>query len=493
MPTNNEATLAVVLGPDREITGLTADSRAVQPGFLFAALPGSRHDGRAFLAEAIARGASTVLVPADSALPAECQGVTVIEDPAPRRRFALLAAGFYRHHPRTIAAVTGTNGKTSTVQFARQLWTLLGRPAVSLGTLGAIAPDGQPYPGLKGLASMTTPDPVALHAGLAVLAEAGIDHVALEASSHGLDQSRLDGLPVSAAGFTNLSRDHLDYHGSMEVYLSAKAALFERVVSAEGTAVLNADTPEFAPLAAIAGCRGLRVIGYGEQGRDLRVLGLTPEAHGQRLDLSVFGQPHALVLPLVGRFQAWNALCALGLVLAGIDDPVEVEQAVRALEQLQGVAGRVERVGVHPSGAPIYVDYAHSPDALETVLTALRPHARGRLVVAFGCGGDRDRGKRPVMGAIAARLADRVIVTDDNPRSEDPAAIRREILTACPTAEEIGDRALAIRAALDGLAAGDLVVIAGKGHEQGQIIAGQVRPFDDAAEVRAALAEAASR
>ncbi len=477
-----QTTVAGLDGADLEIAGLTADSRAVRPGFLFAALPGSRSDGRAFIADAVAKGAVAILAPPGTRI--EAPGIRLIEDPAPRRAFALLAAAFYGRQPETVVAVTGTNGKTSTVQFVRQIWERLGRRAACLGTLGLSAPAGVEWAG----PGMTTPDPVALHAGLAALAGAGVDHLAMEASSHGLDQFRLDGVRLKAAGFTNLTRDHLDYHGDMTSYLAAKGALFARVLADQGMAVLNADAPEFPELALLCQIRGIRVLGYGHAGREIKVRGVTPLPHGQRLALEFLGRPVEIELGLIGRFQAWNALCALGLVLAA-NPAGEVGPAVEALESLEGVPGRLQRVAHHPAGAPVIVDYAHTPDALETVLTALRPHADRRLVVVFGCGGDRDRGKRPVMGEIAVRLADRVIVTDDNPRSEVAAAIRAEILAAAPGAVEIGDRHAAIRAAVKDLAAGDLLVIAGKGHEQGKIVGAETITFDDATEARAAVAE----
>ncbi len=477
--------MTITDGPDLEIAGLTADSRAVRPGFLFAALPGSTVDGRAFIADAVAKGAAAILAPPGTVI--DAPGIRLIEDPAPRRAFALMAAAFYHRQPKTVIAVTGTNGKTSTVQFARQIWARTGKRAACLGTLGLDAPEGVTWAG----PSMTTPDPVALHAGLAALAEAGVSHLAMEASSHGLDQFRLDGVRLKAAGFTNLSRDHLDYHGDMQGYLAAKGALFARVLADDGMAVLNADAPEFPELALLCQIRGIRVLGYGYAGREIKVRDVIPLPHGQRLGLEFLGRPVVIDLPLIGRFQAWNALCALGLVLAA-DPAGDVAPAVEALESLEGVPGRLQLVGHHPTGAPVIVDYAHTPDALETVLTALRPHAEKRLVVVFGCGGDRDRGKRPVMGEIAVRLADRAIVTDDNPRSEVPAAIRAEILAAAVGAEEIGDRRAAIRAAVRGLEAGDLLLIAGKGHEQGQIVGAETRPFDDATEVLAAIAEVAS-
>ncbi|HEY0833560.1 MAG TPA: UDP-N-acetylmuramoyl-L-alanyl-D-glutamate--2,6-diaminopimelate ligase, partial [Azospirillum sp.] len=363
---------------------------------------------------------------------------------------------------------------------ARQIWATLGAKAASLGTLGIAGP------GVDRYGAMTTPDPVTLHQVLAEVKDAGIERLAMEASSHGLDQFRLDGVRVAAAGFTNLTRDHLDYHGGMEAYFAAKAMLFDRVLSPDGAAVLNADIPEFDGLSAICSNRGQRVFGYGFAGRELKVRGIEPLPHGQRLSLTVLGRDHTVELPLVGRFQAWNALCALGLVIA---TGADAAAAVEALATLDGVPGRLQHVATHPNGAPVFVDYAHTPDALETVLTALRPHAAGRLVVVFGCGGDRDRGKRPVMGELAGRLADRAIVTDDNPRTEEPASIRRAVLAGNPAAEEIGDRRSAIRAAVQGLGPGDVLVVAGKGHEQGQTIGSEVRPFDDAAEARAAVSE----
>jgi len=464
-------------GRDVEITGLSADSRTIEPGALFAALPGSRTDGRRFIADAIARGAAVVLAGPD--LAGSELGVPLLLDPDPRRRLALMAARWSGRQPRCIVAVTGTSGKTSVAGFARQLWNHLGHPAASLGTLGLIAPGGRSATGL------TTPDPVRLHALLAELATAGIDHLALEASSHGLDQRRLDGVRLLAAAFTNLSRDHFDYHGTFEGYLAAKRRLFSELLPPGGTAVLNADQPEFESLATVCRERGIAVLDYGRRAQRLRLLQRQPRADGQALELSIDGRRHQVAIRLVGAFQAANLLAALGLVLASGAD---AEDAAGLLERLEGAAGRLELIGVHPCGAPIFVDYAHKPDALAQVLDALRPHTDGRLAVMFGCGGDRDPGKRPVMGEIAAARADLVFVTDDNPRSEDPAAIRRAILEACPGAIEIGDRRAAIRAAVEELRTGDALVVAGKGHETGQIVGDVVLPFDDAVEVRAALA-----
>lgn len=462
------------------ITGLTADSREVRPGFLFAALAGARADGRAFVADALANGATHILAPEGTALPPGTEGVTLITDANPRRRFARAAAAFYGRQPAVIAAVTGTSGKTSVANFTRQIWEALGCQAASIGTLGITAP------GIERYGALTTPDPVALHASLADLAAAGVTHLAMEASSHGLDQHRLDGVAVTAAAFTNLSLDHLDYHGTMDAYLAAKARLFTEVLAADGTAVINADAPEGADVAAAATAAGRRVTTYGTAGGDYRLVEAAPLAEGLALTVELAGRRRRATLSLAGVFQAHNVLAALGLVLAGA---VDADAAVDALPRLQGVRGRLERVARTPAGATVYVDYAHKPGALEAVLTALRPHAAGRLVVVFGCGGDRDRGKRPVMGAIAARLADRVWVTDDNPRTEAPEAIRAEVLAGCPAAREVGDRGQAIGAAIRDLGAGDVLVIAGKGHETGQIVGDAVRPFDDAAVARAVVAD----
>ena len=463
---------------DLQVTGLTADSRAVQPGYLFAALPGSRADGRQFIADAVARGAAAILAPSGTRLPAGIDEVHLITDDRPRRRFALMAAAFFGRQPAVVAAVTGTNGKTSAAHFTRQIWERLGQTAASLGTLGITAP------GRDGGGALTTPDPVALHAGLADLAAAGVDHLAMEASSHGLDQHRLDGVRVDAAGFTNISRDHLDYHGTMDAYLAAKTRLFTEVLVPGGIAVMNADSPVFASLARSATDAGRRLFSYGRAGRDIRLDDAQAGADGLDVALSVQHRAYSVHLPLVGRFQVENALCALGLVLA---TGAPTNDAVAALNALRGVRGRLERVARRANGAVVYVDYAHTPEALDTVLAAVRPHTAGRLVVVFGCGGDRDRGKRPEMGAIARQLADRCIVTDDNPRSEDPAAIRAAVRVACPDAREIGDRAEAIRAAIAELDPQDVLVIAGKGHETGQIVGDTVRPFDDAEQARLAV------
>ncbi len=514
-PTPAAATAAAALA--RPVRGLTADSREVAPGWLFAALPGVRVDGRAFIDQAIGQGAVAVLAPPGTRLPGSLRvgrngqplddplpeitadAPVLIEDPEPRRRLALFAARFYGRQPTAVVAVTGTNGKTSVVRFAAQLWRAVGKRAASLGTLGLEAPDTT----LGRAGALTTPDPVALHADLAALADAGIDCLAIEASSHGLAQHRLDGLALAAAGFTNLSRDHLDYHGTMAAYLIAKRGLFDRVLPPGGTAVINADLPEASALITAAAERGQPVIDYGVEAQALRVERVTPLPDGQRVALSVFGRPRTVTLGLVGRFQLWNALCALGLTIAA--DPragaaaggaaarhARQDALVAALERLTGVPGRLERVARRARGGEVFVDYAHTPDALAAMLAALRPHVGGRLTVVIGAGGDRDAGKRPQMGHAATAGADRVIVTDDNPRTEDPAAIPGEILPACPGARDIGDRGEAIATAVAGLTAGDLLLVAGKGHESGQIIGTEVVPFDDAAVVRAAFAETAS-
>jgi UDP-N-acetylmuramoyl-L-alanyl-D-glutamate--2,6-diaminopimelate ligase len=466
---------------DREISGLASDSRRVKPGTLFAALPGAHADGRAFVADAIARGAAALLVEegfaaamraelAEQARQPDVAPIPVLDDDNPRRRFALLTARFYGAQPERIAAVTGTNGKTSTVTFARQLWLRMGEAAASIGTLGVVAPDYQ-EPG-----ALTTPDPVELHRILAELKRRGVDRLAVEASSHGLDQYRLDGVELTAAVFTNLTRDHLDYHKTFEAYLAAKLRLFAEILPAHGHAVINADSPEFEHVASVARARRQRIVTFGVKGEDVQILQARPTAAGQHLRLSVGGQPFEGDVPLIGTFQSANVAAALGLLLACGE---QTEACLRALPALTGVPGRMELAATLANGAAVYVDYAHTPDALANALASARPHASGRLVVVFGCGGDRDAGKRPEMGRISVRLADQVIVTDDNPRSESAAAIRAAVMAGAAGATEIGDRAQAIAAAVDSLRAGDVLLIAGKGHEQGQIIGDKVIPFDD--------------
>jgi len=459
-----------------EILGLTADSRQVRPGYLFAALAGSRTDGRRYIEEAIGRGAVAVLATPDVRLLEA--NVPLIADANPRRRLSLLAARFYGRQPRTIAAVTGTAGKTSVACFTRQLWTELGFQAASLGTLGILAP------GVWHSASLTTPDPIWLHRELAELAAAGIDHLALEASSHGLDQYRLDGVEIRASAFTNLGRDHLDYHPDMASYFAAKRRLFSEVMAPASIAVLNADAPEYEALAVSCRARRHRVLSYGRRGETLTLEAAEASAGGLNVRFLLDKRRRSVSLNLLGAFQASNLLAALGLVL-GLGG--EREAAISALAHVQGTPGRMQQVARLENGAAIVVDYSHKPDSLAAVLEALRPLAKGRLHVVFGCGGDRDAGKRPEMGAIAARLADFVIVTDDNPRSEDAGAIRRQVLAGCPDAREIGDRAEAIERAVEALGTNDLLLIAGKGHERTQIVGERVLPFDDAVVARAAV------
>jgi UDP-N-acetylmuramoyl-L-alanyl-D-glutamate--2,6-diaminopimelate ligase len=468
------------LARDPEITGLSADSRKIGPGFLFAALPGVKADGRSYIPDALARGAVAVLAPPGTAL-ADDRALLLTDD-NPRRRFALMAARFHAHQPKTLVAVTGTNGKTSVVNFTRQIWAHLGLPAASLGTIGVIAP------GRHEAGSMTTPDPVELHRILDQLAAEGVTHTAFEASSHGLDQYRLDGARLSACAFTNLTRDHLDYHGDMDAYLLAKSRLFSELLPAGGAAVINADSPNAGPLLSLCRARGHRLLRFGTQSGEVRIARIQPSTDGQDLELFVFERFYQLHLPLAGQFQAWNAACALGLVLAG---DVDANRAVEALVHLEGVPGRLQKVAGTPVGSSVYVDYAHTPDGLETALKAIRPHVSGRLLLVFGCGGDRDKGKRPMMGRIAADLADIAIVTDDNPRTEKAADIRSEILAACSGATEIGDRHEAIRRAVSQLRAGDVLMIAGKGHENGQIVGNKILPFDDAEEARRAVEDLA--
>ena len=463
-----------------DITGLTADSRAVREGYLFAAVPGTQVDGRQFIADAVNKGARAVLAPKGTQLDAGLDA-QLVEAEEVRSAFARMAAAFYGRQPAFIAAVTGTNGKTSVATFARQIWTAAGAQAASVGTLGLV-PEIADSPG-----KLTTPDPEALHRCLAQLADQGVDRLAIEASSHGLDQARLDGLNVAAAAFTNLTQDHLDYHGTMQAYLAAKLRLFGHLLRADGTAVVNADSQSAGDVLDACRQRGLTAWSYGEAaGSDLRLAARQPTLAGQHLDLELFGESAQVQLPLVGKFQAMNALAALGLVLAS---GLPRDAALAAMAELEGVPGRLQRVAETPAGGQVFVDYAHTPDALETVLQALRPHVGRRLICIFGCGGDRDRGKRPIMGEIAARLSEVAVVTDDNPRSEDPAAIRREIMAAAPDAREVDDRARAIREAIAEMAEGDLLLIAGKGHETGQIVGDQTLPFDDAEVARAAIAQ----
>lgn len=467
-------------GADPEILGVTTDSRKAGPGFLFAALAGAKADGARFVADAVARGAAAVI--AGRGADVGDVAVPVVRADEPRRAVAIAAARFHGPQPATIVAVTGTSGKTSVAAFTRQIWATLGHEAASIGTIGIVSPTGSTY------GSLTTPDPVDLAADLSRLAREGVTHVALEASSHGLDQHRLDGVGVTAAAFTNLSRDHLDYHPTVSAYFDAKMKLFEDLLPVGGVAVVDMDTVDGVKAAERARVAGRRVFGVGRAGDGLRLVAVSAEAGRQILKVEAEGVVHRIALPLLGTFQVSNALVAAGLaVVTG----TPVSKALMALEKLQGAPGRLDRVGVTAEGAPVFVDYAHKPGALETALEALRPYTQGRLMVVFGCGGDRDPGKRPMMGEIATRLADVTIVTDDNPRSEEPREIRRQILAAAPGAIEIGDRGAAIAHAVGLLRAGDVLVVAGKGHETGQIVGKTVLPFSDHDSVRRALEDLA--
>jgi UDP-N-acetylmuramoyl-L-alanyl-D-glutamate--2,6-diaminopimelate ligase len=464
---------------DVEVGGVTADSRAVGRGDVFVAVPGAKADGMQYAAQAAAAGAVAVVGEHAPASPLSAPFVRVDNS---RRALALAAARLYPRQPATIAAVTGTSGKTSVAAFTRQIWETLGRNAASVGTIGVVTARRETY------GSLTTPDPVALHKTLDELAGEGVTHLAIEASSHGLDQHRLDGVRIAAGAFTNLSRDHLDYHPTVEAYLAAKLRLFEALVVDGGAAVIDADHEHSGRAIAAARSRGLKLLTVGREGDGVRLLDSAVEGFAQSLTVGHAGATYKVKLPLVGAFQVENALVSAGLVIATGGDAAA---AFAALERLKGARGRLDLAGER-DGAPIFVDYAHKPDALEKALAALRPYAKGRLVVVFGCGGDRDAGKRPLMGAIAAQGADRVIVTDDNPRSEEPAAIRAAILKDAPGAIEIGDRREAIRTAIAELKPDDVLLIAGKGHETGQIVGGRTLPFSDHDEVAAALREKGS-
>lgn len=458
-----------------DILGMTADSRQVQPGWLFAALKGSVHDGTKFVPMAIGKGAAAIL--SDGS--AETGAVPHVIADEPRRALALAAKRFYAAQPKTVVAVTGTNGKSSTVDFARQIWSRAGIKAASMGTLGAIGPSGKIDTG------HTTPDPVTIHETLKALAEQGVTHCAMEASSHGLEQHRLDGVDLSAVAFLNLTQDHLDYHATMEEYLNAKLKLFRSLAPKGVPAIVNADSDQRDAFEAAAKEAGLPVVSFGWRGEDLWIDELMPKATGQTLFLywkDVEQKP--VELPLIGEFQALNALAAAALCLSlGMEFPAIAD----GLANLKPVKGRLEFVGKTETGAAVFVDYAHTPDGLDVLLRAVRPHTAGRLKVIFGCGGDRDAKKRPIMGEIASRQADDVIVTDDNPRSEDPAKIRATILGSARGAREIGDRAEAINTVVRELKKGDTLVIAGKGHETGQIIGNDILPFSDQDVALAAL------
>lgn len=461
---------------DVPITGLTADSRAVREGFVFFAMPGTRIDGARFIPDAVRAGAVCVIGVGER--PADLDRMVLyLRVEEPRGALSRAAARAYPAQPRTIVAVTGTAGKTSVADFTRQIFAQRKRRAASLGTLGLIGPDGADY------GSLTTPDPVTLHQRLHALAHDGVTHLAMEASSHGLDQHRLDGVRLAAAGFTNLGRDHLDYHPDIESYFAAKLRLFEALLPAGAPAVINLDGDRGAEAAVAVGFAGRQALTVGRRGQFIGLEHVEPSPEGQRMTLAFNGGFHDVMLPLLGAFQVENALVAAGLAIAAGEKPAGV---FKALEMLKGVPGRLDLVG-RLREAPIFVDYAHKPEALSYALAALRPFVSGRLIVVFGCGGDRDAGKRPIMGRIATEGADVVIVTDDNPRTEDPATVRAAILAAAPGAIEIGDRAEAIAQGARMLRPGDALLIAGKGHETGQIVGATVLPFSDHAVARAAI------
>ncbi|WP_339107794.1 UDP-N-acetylmuramoyl-L-alanyl-D-glutamate--2,6-diaminopimelate ligase [Thioclava sp. GXIMD4216] len=471
-------------GGDRQITGLSVDSRQVRPGHLFAALPGTKVHGADFVPAALAKGAVAVLTDRAGAALVQAAlseaGATLVVAEDPRQALAYAAALFFGQQPATMIAVTGTNGKTSVATFTRQIWQVLGYEAVNIGTTGVEGAYSAP-------SNHTTPEPITLHRLLAEMAKTGITHAAMEASSHGLAQKRLDGVTLRAAAFTNFTQDHLDYHATFEDYFAAKAGLFGRVLPEDGVAVINMDDPKGEAMAEIAHARGQRVIrvGHGEE-CEMRLLGKRPDATGQDVRFAWEGKPQMVRLSLIGEFQAMNVLTAAALVIGCGADPLSV---VQALGHLTTVRGRMQQVAVRENGATVFVDYAHTPDAVATALSALRPHVLGKIVVIVGAGGDRDRTKRPLMGRAATDHADMVFVTDDNPRTEDPALIRAAVMEgAGPTAIEVGDRAEAILLAVDKLEPGDALLIAGKGHETGQVIGTDVYPFDDAEQASVAVA-----
>ncbi|WP_299329223.1 UDP-N-acetylmuramoyl-L-alanyl-D-glutamate--2,6-diaminopimelate ligase [Parasphingopyxis sp.] len=462
--------LAALLGSDTHdsptVTGFAIDHRKVAPGTIFGAFQGARFNGEDFIPDAIESGAIAIV----SRPEAQVDGVPRVTDEEPRRAFAQLAAKFFAPFPDISVAVTGTNGKTSTVELTRQLWRMAGHNAASIGTLGVTTADDQTKTGL------TTPDIVTFLSNAAGLKREGVTHLAFEASSHGLSQYRTEGLPVGAAAFTNLSRDHLDYHGTMEAYLTAKLRLFTEVVDKDGTAIVWADDPVSEKVVAAIEGRGVRGMSVGRKGEAIRLTGRTPTQFGQTLEVEAEDKSFTIELPLIGAYQANNALVAAGLVWATGGD---LAQTLGNLSRVQPVRGRLERAVITKAGAPVYVDYAHTPDALEAAIDALRWHAKGRLITVFGAGGDRDAGKRMLMGEVAAKLSDHVIVTDDNPRSEEPAVIRAAILAGAPGARDIGGRREAIAAAIAEAGADDIILLAGKGHEQGQEIGDRMLPFDD--------------
>lgn len=463
---------------DADVKGLTADSRKVEEGFVFAALKGVARDGREFIPMALEKGAAAILCDG----PAETGNAALVTAEEPRQALAYASAKFYPRQPKNIVAVTGTNGKSSTVDFLRQIWAHAGLKAASMGTLGAVGPNGHIDLG------HTTPDPVMIHETLDTLAGEGVTHAAMEASSHGLVQYRLDGVKLAAVAFTNLTQDHLDYHADFDDYRSAKLRLFSELAPEGALAVVNADSPETPVFEDAARDAGLKLFSVGWRGADLKIRELSPRATGQVMDVLYQGNAYEVHLPLIGEFQALNALTAAGLAI-GLG--LAPEAVFEAMATLTTVKGRLELVGEKSGGGAVFVDYAHTPDGLDVLLRAARPHTAGRLILMFGCGGGRDPYKRPMMGEIAAKHADVVIVTDDNPRTEDAASIRSSIMTACPEATEIADRAAAIQSGIAQLKAGDTLLIAGKGHETGQIVGAEVLPFSDQDTAAQALESAA--
>lgn len=464
--------------PEPEINSIELNSAKVIPGSLFIAVSGKKADGRRYIPDALARGAIAVVYEGEERPAAESNAVFVRLGGDMRQNTALIASNFYPRQPKYISAVTGTNGKTSIADFTRQIMTALGYNSASIGTIGLISDVAE------NVETLTTPDSITLHKMLSMLADKGVDYVAMEASSIGIEQYRMDGIAIKVAGFTNFTEDHLDYHLTMENYLKAKELLFSRVMAADGTAVLNADIPEYAELAEICRARGIKIVSYGRNGQNLRLLSRDIHPAGQTLKVQIMGRPYCLELPLIGEFQAMNVLCALGMVIAlhGFDQKI-----LDYVPQIKGAPGRLDLAGKLANGAAVYVDYAHTPDALENVLQTARCHTDGRLWVVFGCGGDRDSLKRPIMGEIADRLADEIVVTDDNPRSENPEAIRAQILAKCPRARNIGDRIAAIDFAVSELQKGDILILAGKGHETGQKIGDRIIPMNDIEEARKAI------
>ncbi len=451
---------------DSSVTGFAIDHRKVAPGTVFGAFPGTRFNGEDFIADAVMAGAVAIVARPE----VQVAGAAHVAAAEPRREFARLAARFFKPFPETVVAVTGTNGKTSNVELTRQLWRMAGHPSASIGTLGVTTADDQVTTGL------TTPDIVTFLSNMAGLERMGITHAAFEASSHGLAQYRTEGLPVHAAAFTNFSRDHLDYHETMQAYFEAKMRLFSEVVEADGAAVVWTDDPKSGEVIERCEKRGLRILTVGTKGETLRLDDRATTQLGQRLKIVASSKTYTVDMPLIGAYQAANVMTAAGLTIA---TGGEVAETLANLSRLQPVRGRLERAVITRAGTPVYVDYAHTPDAIQSAIEALRPHAQGRLIIVFGAGGDRDVGKRAEMGAVAARLSDLVIVTDDNPRSEDPAEIRRDILAGAPGAQEVAGRREAIAAAVAEAGAGDIILLAGKGHEQGQIVGDRVLPFDD--------------